>query len=94
VNLPTAVKEVDVNLYADNTELHYCHYNFEQLEVILQSALTQLFIWLVANKLKLSAPKSTCMVIGSHQHTHGRALNLFFDDIALQQASTVKYLGV
>ena len=41
VNLPTAVKEVDVNLYADDTELHYCHYNFEQLEVILQSALTQ-----------------------------------------------------
>ena len=51
--------------------------NLEQLEVILQSALAQLFIWLVANKLKLSAPKSTCMVIGSRQHTYGRALDLF-----------------
>ena len=60
-----AVEEVDVNLYADNTELHNCHSKFEQLEVILQSALTQLFIWLAANKLKLSAPKSTCMVIFS-----------------------------
>jgi len=34
------------------------------------------------------------MVIGSRQRTHGRALNLFFNDIALQQVSTVKYLGV
>ena len=95
-----AVKEVDVDLYADDTELHYCHFNFDQLEVILQSALTQLFIWFVANKLKLSAPKSTCMVIGSRQCTHGRVLHLFFTDIALWQVSirlnilsTVKYLG-
>ena len=93
-DLPTAVKEVDVNLCTDDIELHCCHSNFEQLEVILQSALTQLFIWLVANKLKLSAPKSTCMVIGSRQHTHGRALNLFLNDTALWQASKLKYLGV
>ena len=52
-DLPTAVKEVDVNLYADDTELHYCHSNFEQLEVILQSALIQLFIRLVANVGKI-----------------------------------------
>ena len=74
-DLPNAVKEVE---YADDTELHYCHSNFDQLEVILRSALTQLFIWLVPNKLRLSVPKSTCMVIGSRQRTHGRALNLFF----------------
>jgi len=34
------------------------------------------------------------MVIGSRQRTHGRALNLFLNDIALWQVSTVKYLGV
>ena len=34
------------------------------------------------------------MVIGSHQCTQRRALNLFFNDIALRQASTLKYLGV
>ena len=78
-------------IYMLMTQLHYCHSNFEQLEVILQSALTQLFIWLVANKLKLSAPKSTCMVIGSHQRTHGKVIHLFFNDTALRQASTVVY---
>jgi len=30
-DFPAAIKEVDVNLYADDTELHYCHSNFEQL---------------------------------------------------------------
>ena len=44
-DLLTAVKEVDVNLYADDTELHYCRSNFEQLEVILQSALTHSFLY-------------------------------------------------
>jgi len=33
-DVPAAVEEVDVNLYAE------LHYNFEELEVILQSALT------------------------------------------------------
>ena len=34
------------------------------------------------------------MVIGSRQLTHGRALDLFFNDIILWQASTVKYFDV
>ena len=34
------------------------------------------------------------MVIGSRQCTHGRTLHLFFNDIALRQVSTMKYLGV
>ena len=48
-DLPTAVKEVDVNLYADGTELHCYYLNFEELEIFLQSALTQLFVRHVAN---------------------------------------------
>ena len=48
-DLPTAIREVYVNLYDDGTELHYCYLNFEELEIILQSALTQLFVRHVAN---------------------------------------------
>jgi len=68
-----------------------CITNFEQPEVILQSALTQLLSGLLVTNWSLSVPKSTSIVIGSYQR---KALNLFFNDIALQQASTVKYLGV
>ena len=37
---------------------------------------------------------ATCMIIGSRQRTHVRMLHLFFNDIALRQVSTAKYLGV
>ena len=49
------ITNVEVNF--DDTELHYCHSDFGQLEHTLQCAITRLFIWLVANKLKLSIPK-------------------------------------
>ena len=93
-DLPTAITDVDVNLYADDTELHYCHSDFRQLECILQRAVTQLFIWLVANKLKLSVPKSLSMLIGTRQRISGKTLHLSLDSLPLQQVSTVRYLGV
>ena len=93
-DLPTAITDVDVNLYADDTELHYCHSDFRQLECILQCAVTQLFIWLVANKLKLSVPKSSSMLIGTRQRISGKTLHLSLDSLPLQQVSTVRYLGV
>ena len=35
-----------------------------------------------------------CMIIGSCQHTHGRTLHLSFNNVALRQVSTVRYLGL
>jgi len=37
-DLPTAI--TDVNLYADDTELYYCHSDFRELECILQCFVT------------------------------------------------------
>ena len=93
-DLPAAITDVDVNLYADDTELHYCHSNLRQLECTLQCAVTQLFTWLVANKLKLSVPKSSSMLIGTRQRTIGKTLNLSLNNDPLKQVSTVRYLGV
>ena len=52
------VNDLPAAVTADDMELHYCHHNFGQLEHILQCALTQLFIWFISNKLRLSVPKS------------------------------------
>ena len=80
--------------YADDTELHFCHNDFRQLEYYLQCAVTKLFNWLVANKLKLSIPKSSCMLIGTQQRTFGRTLHLSLNSVPLRQVSTIWYLGV
>jgi len=55
IDLPSTITDVDVSLYADDTELHYWHGNWSALQCVV----TQLFTWLVAKKLKLSVPKSS-----------------------------------
>ena len=85
---------VDVNLYADDTDLHYCHSDFRQLECILQCVVTQLFTWLAANTMKLSVSKYSSMLIGTQQCTIGKSLNLSLDSIPIKQVSTVQYLVI
>ena len=75
-DLPATITDVNVNLYDDDTELPNCHSSLRHLECILQCTVAQLFIWLVANKLKLSVLKPSSMLIGIRQHTVGKTLNL------------------
>jgi len=76
-----------ISTYTVYAELHYCRSSLGQLECILQCAVTQLFTWLVANKLNLS-------VHGTRQCIIGKTLNVSLNNVPLKQVSTVLYLGV
>ena len=36
-DLPSSVNACDINMYADDTELHYCHNHLQRVEAVLQN---------------------------------------------------------
>ena len=93
-DLPRVISQLDINMFADDTELHFSHSNLSIMEQTLQTDIWNVSTWLVVNKLKLNVVKSLCMLIGSHQRISGKCLNLVLDGAALKQTCTTKYLGV
>ena len=40
-DLPNSVNACDINMYTDNTELHFCHSQLGRVEQVLQSEIEQ-----------------------------------------------------
>ena len=80
----------DINMFADDTELHYCH----RVEEVLQNELEQVSNWMTVNRLKLNVNISLCMLIGTRQRVSGKTLCSSLGDSLLRQVSSTKYLGV
>ena len=84
----------DINMYADDTELHYCHCQLQRVEQVLQNELEQVYNWLAVNRFKLSVAKSSCMLIGSRQRIGSKSLSLSVNGHVLQHVSSINYLGL
>ena len=63
-------------MYADDTELHYCHSHLQRVEAVLQNELELVSVWMRVNRLRLNVDKSMCMLIGSRQRVGGKTLRL------------------
>ena len=75
-DLPNSVNTCDINMYADDTELHFCHSQLGRVEQALQSEIEQVSNWMAVNRLKLNVTKSVCMLIGSWQRVGSKTLCL------------------
>ena len=52
-DLPNSVNTCDINMFADDTELHYCHSHLQRVEEVLQNELEQVSNWMTVNRLML-----------------------------------------
>ena len=66
-DLPLAVKDVEVNLYADDTSSYKAFKNIKELNETLVPASSNICDWLKCNKLSLNAVKSEFMITGTSQ---------------------------
>ena len=64
-DLPFALKNSEVTMYADDTRISYSSKNIDELNETLNSDLDSLKQWLEGNKLSLNVIKTQAMVIGS-----------------------------
>ena len=53
----------DINMYADDTELHFSHSDLSVVEKTLQAEVENIFTWLVVNRLRLSVYLNHCVCL-------------------------------
>ena len=66
-DLPMAIKNCEVTLYADDTVLYYFAKEPHLLEEALNDDLLRVAHWLHGNKLTLNLTKTKSMIIGSNR---------------------------
>ena len=94
-NLPNAVENSEVTLYADDTVLYCFSKDPRLLGDKLNEDLLMVAYWLRENKLTLNLDKTKSMIIGSNRklgNISTLALSIFDTDI--NTGSSFKYLGV
>jgi len=88
-DLPSIVDFSTMNLYADDSELHYSHSDLGVVEAQVQSDLDKVVQWMSSSYLCLNVVKSTAMLIGSQQIISGKSFNVSIGGTALKQVDSV-----
>jgi len=95
-DLPQAVSDCDVRLYADDTCISYTDKNIPEIEVKLNKDFNSLCDWFVDNKLSIHfGEDKTKSILFSPKNQSKRADPIVIKrhDVTLKQFSTVEYLG-
>ena len=98
-DLPQAIKQSTISLYADDTSLCYQSSNMTQLIEAINMDLKELDTWLQGNKLSLNVAKTHSMLLSTKQRKHtlksrNETFHLKIRGNELQDATKAKYLGV
>ena len=93
-------QKLNFYLFADDTNILFSHRDLKSLEKIMNDELSNLYRWLVANKLTLNLKKSNFVIFRPHQKKQAfTPIIKIFDNetnkpVALECKEFVKYLGV
>ena len=100
-DLPSAAKDVNITMFADDTSLNQEIKTASDIEDNLIPAFAKVYDWLRHNNLSLNAIKTEFMIIGSH-HRVGRLDNtpestpyiVQVGDMMIKRVTKAKYLGL
>ena len=98
-DLPQAVQDSSVSMYADDTSLCYQSHDLTRLNEAINSDLRKLDTWLQGNKLSLNVAKTHSMLISTKQKHNilqgqNEDLKLKIRDNELEVVKKTKYLGL
>ena len=84
----------DFHLFADDSNLFYTHGDLQHLEQNVNRELSEISLWLCANKLSLNITKTHFVVFHPIQKEITNSLNIEIDGKPINQQKSVKYLGI
>ena len=100
-DLPLAVKEADITVYADNTSLSKGLKTTNELKEQLVPAFCKVCEWLKCNKLSLNALKTEFMIMGTSQKLSNLDTDpsmtpskLILNNYEIRRVKKTKYLGM
>lgn len=94
-DLPLAVQNAKIVMYADDTSIYTSAKTSAELTHVLNKVLGAIERWIKQNRLVLNISKTKSIVFGSsHSLSHDSALNLGINKEQIEQVKEVKLLGV
>lgn len=94
-DLPSAIQNAKVVMYADDTSIYTSAKTSAELTQVLNRVLGTIERWVKQNKLVLNISKTKSIVFGSsHSLSRDPALNLCINKEQIEQVKEVKLLGV
>lgn len=97
-DLPNCLVMAQPRMFADDTNITVSADNLSDLRLNLNKALTDLSVWLKANKLSLNLTKTEYMIIGSRQRikatTDNESIIVQLESKTISKVDSTKSLGV
>ena len=100
-DLPLAVKEADITMYADDTSLSKGFKTTNELKEQLVPAFRKVYEWLKCNKLSLNVLKAEFMMMGTSRKLSNLSidssmtpLKLILNNYKIRRVKKTKYLGM
>ena len=84
----------DFHLFADDSNLFYTHSDLQHFEQNVNRELSEISLWLRANKLSLNIAKTHFVIFHPHQKKINNSLKIEIDGKPINQQKIVKYLGI
>ena len=84
----------DFHLFADDSNLFYTYSDLQHLEQNVNRELSEISLWLHANKLSLNIAKTNFVIFHPHQKKIINSLNIGIDRKPINQQTSVNYLGI
>ena len=85
---------LDLHLFADDSNFFYSHKDLTFLESALNAEMEKIFVWLCANKLSLNMNKSNFVIFHARQKIPKQIITIKVNGYQLKQENCVKYLGI
>lgn len=95
-DLPLEQITSDIEMYADDTTLHYHDTNKSEIENVLNHDLNTIRMWCKNNKMEINPNKTTCMLIGSAQRKAkiDNSLHILIENQEITNVNVQKMLGI
>ena len=94
-DLPLFINETYLELYADDTTVHYASKNKTTLRTKLQQGSNGFLCWCISNDMHVHLQKTSIMWIGTWQNLQNLgSLEIFLEDELIKQVDTQKLLGI
>lgn len=96
INDITSVSKIlELILFADDTNIFISHKDLDPLIQIINSEISRLNSWFIANKLSLNLSKTNFIIFTKRKYDRSSVSNkITFDGGAIHQVSSTKFLGV
>ena len=96
-DLPSCFKHCSVNMYADDTAFYYSNREKQPVTDAINEDITNVYLWLCANKLSMHVGKTNTLLICNYQkirHLDSTSLNINLNEQDVTQTDSLKYLGI